>query len=173
MERTGGRPWSSLSSRTSLSFQYFKEFFSRCVTCPVYHQWVSELKASVIRYGKRESTSLTNIIRPFDTFLTRIWIEGDFLEENNSFGETLGKQSKHSFLEPLSERRYSLGFLQAVKGCSKVRRDTWLYGVSPCSTGNYPLISAGPSPDRGVPYIVKSYESPSQPFISASVTLRH
>ncbi|XP_061052232.1 adenylate cyclase type 10-like isoform X1 [Eubalaena glacialis] len=67
------------------TLKYFKEFFSRCVTCPVYHQWVSELKASVMRYGKRESMSLTNIIRPFDTCLTRIWIEGEFLEENNSF----------------------------------------------------------------------------------------
>ncbi|XP_024622020.1 adenylate cyclase type 10-like isoform X2 [Neophocaena asiaeorientalis asiaeorientalis] len=67
------------------TLKYFKEFFSRCVTCPVYHQWVSELKASVMRYGKRESMSLTNVIRPFDTCLTRIWIEGEFLEENNSF----------------------------------------------------------------------------------------
>ncbi|XP_068413692.1 adenylate cyclase type 10-like [Eschrichtius robustus] len=67
------------------TLKYFKEFFSRCVTCPVYHQWASELKASVMRYGKRESMSLTNIIRPFDTCLTRIWIEGEFLEENNSF----------------------------------------------------------------------------------------
>ncbi|KAF6112549.1 adenylate cyclase 10 [Phyllostomus discolor] len=65
--------------------KYFKEFFSRCVTCPVYHQWVSELKASVMRYGKREFMSLTNIIRPFDTCLTRIWIDGEFLEENKSF----------------------------------------------------------------------------------------
>lgn len=68
--------------------------------------------------------SLTDIIRPFDTCLTRIWIEGEFLEENNSFGGNLGIQSKHSFLEPLSERRYSLRFLQAVKVCSKVRRET-------------------------------------------------
>ncbi|XP_067609118.1 adenylate cyclase type 10-like isoform X1 [Pseudorca crassidens] len=67
------------------TLKYFKEFFSRCVTCPVYHQWVSELKASVMRCGKRESMSLTNVIRPFDTCLTRIWIEGEFLEENNSF----------------------------------------------------------------------------------------
>ncbi|XP_026982987.1 adenylate cyclase type 10-like isoform X1 [Sagmatias obliquidens] len=84
------------------TLKYFKEFFSRCVTCPVYHQWVSELKASVMRCGKRESMSLTNVIRPFDTCLTRIWIEGEFLEENNSFEGNL--QSKHSFLEPLSER---------------------------------------------------------------------
>ncbi|XP_059967430.1 adenylate cyclase type 10-like [Mesoplodon densirostris] len=84
------------------TLKYFKEFFSRCVTCPVYHQWVSELKASVMRYGKRESMSLTNVIRPFDTCLTRIWIEGEFLEEDNSFEGNL--QSKHSFLEPLSER---------------------------------------------------------------------
>ncbi|XP_011236136.2 adenylate cyclase type 10-like isoform X3 [Ailuropoda melanoleuca] len=76
----------------SQTLKYCKEFFSRCVTCPVYHQWVSELKASVMRYGKRESMSSTNIVRPFDTCLTRIWIEGDFLEENNSFGGNLGIQ---------------------------------------------------------------------------------
>ncbi|XP_027457479.1 adenylate cyclase type 10-like isoform X10 [Zalophus californianus] len=70
--------------------QYCEEFFSRCVTCPVYHQWVSELKASVMRYGKRESMSSTNIVRPFDTCFTRIWTEGEFLEENNSFGRNLG-----------------------------------------------------------------------------------
>nr|XP_035942782.1 adenylate cyclase type 10-like isoform X3 [Halichoerus grypus] len=72
--------------------QYCEEFFSRCVTCPVYHQWVSELKASIMRYGKTESMSSTNIVRPFDTCLTRIWIEGEFLEENNSFGRNLGIQ---------------------------------------------------------------------------------
>ncbi|GAB5571495.1 adenylate cyclase type 10-like isoform X4 [Prionailurus iriomotensis] len=74
------------------ALKYFKEFFSRCVTCPVYHQWVSELKASVMRSGKGECMSLTDIIRPFDTCLTRIWIEGEFLEENNSFGGNLGIQ---------------------------------------------------------------------------------
>ncbi|XP_014419828.2 adenylate cyclase type 10 isoform X9 [Camelus ferus] len=68
------------------ALKYIKEFFSRCVTCPVYHQWVSELKASVMRYGRREST------RPFDTCFTRIWIEGKFLEENNSFEGNLGIQ---------------------------------------------------------------------------------
>ncbi|XP_045722815.1 adenylate cyclase type 10-like isoform X3 [Mirounga angustirostris] len=72
--------------------QYCEEFFSRCVTCPVYHRWVSELKASIMRYGKRESMSSTNIVRPFDTCLTRIWIEGEWLEENNSFGRNLGIQ---------------------------------------------------------------------------------
>ncbi|XP_023383344.1 adenylate cyclase type 10-like [Pteropus vampyrus] len=64
--------------------KYFKEFFCRCVTCPVYHQWVSDLKASVMRYGKRESMSLTNIFRPFDTCLIKIWEEREFLEEVNS-----------------------------------------------------------------------------------------
>ncbi|KAM7137231.1 adenylate cyclase type 10-like isoform 2-T2 [Molossus nigricans] len=64
--------------------KYFKEFFSQCVTCPVYHQWVSKLKASVMRCGKREFMSLNNITRPFDTCLARIWIEGNFLEENKS-----------------------------------------------------------------------------------------
>lgn len=93
-----------MSSQTSLSFQYCKEFFSRCVTCPVYHQWVSELKTFIMRYGQRESMSSTNIARPFDTCLTTIWIEGEFLEENNFFGRNLGMQSKHSFLEPLSQR---------------------------------------------------------------------
>lgn len=73
------------------------------MTCPVYHQWVSELKASVMRYGKRESMSMTNIIGPFDTCFTRIWIEGDVLEEDISFEGNLGIQSKQSFLEPLSE----------------------------------------------------------------------
>nr|XP_031290599.1 adenylate cyclase type 10-like isoform X3 [Camelus dromedarius] len=68
------------------ALKYIKEFFSRCVTCPVYHQWVSELKASVMRYGRKEST------RPFDTCFTRIWIEGKFLEENNSFEGNLGIQ---------------------------------------------------------------------------------
>ncbi|XP_064217136.1 adenylate cyclase type 10-like isoform X3 [Aotus nancymaae] len=68
----------------SQTLEYFKEFFSRCVTCPVYHQWVSELKASVMRCEKREFMSLTNSIRPFDTCFTRIWIKGDFLEEDNS-----------------------------------------------------------------------------------------
>lgn len=48
--------------------------------------------------------SLTNIIRPLDTCLARIWIEGEFLEENKSFDGNLAIQSKHSFLEPLSER---------------------------------------------------------------------
>ncbi|XP_047652667.1 adenylate cyclase type 10-like isoform X2 [Phacochoerus africanus] len=73
--------------------QYFKEFFSRCVTCPVYHQRVSELKASVMRYRKRESTSLTNITRPFDTCLTRIWIEEEeLLEGNSSFEGNMGIQ---------------------------------------------------------------------------------
>ncbi|XP_011929114.1 PREDICTED: adenylate cyclase type 10-like isoform X3 [Cercocebus atys] len=68
----------------SQTLEYFKEFFSRCVTCPVYHQWVSELKASVMRCEKTEFMSLTNSIRPFDTCLTRIWIKGEFLQENNS-----------------------------------------------------------------------------------------
>ncbi|XP_023445832.2 adenylate cyclase type 10-like isoform X3 [Dasypus novemcinctus] len=72
--------------------KYFKDFFSRCVTCPVYHQWVSELKESVMRCGKRESVSLTNVFRPFDTCLTRIWIPGEFLEDNNSFEGNLGIQ---------------------------------------------------------------------------------
>uniref|UniRef100_A0A452U782 Adenylate cyclase type 10-like n=1 Tax=Ursus maritimus TaxID=29073 RepID=A0A452U782_URSMA len=82
----------TLPETRSQTLKYCKEFFSRCVTCPVYHQWVSELKASVMRYGKRESMSSTNIVRSFDTCLTRIWIEGDFLEENNSFGGNLGIQ---------------------------------------------------------------------------------
>uniref|UniRef100_A0ABI7Z0X1 Guanylate cyclase domain-containing protein n=1 Tax=Felis catus TaxID=9685 RepID=A0ABI7Z0X1_FELCA len=82
----------TLPETRSQALKYFKEFFSRCVTCPVYHQWVSELKASVMRSGKGESMSLTDIIRPFDTCLTRIWIEGEFLEENNSFGGNLGIQ---------------------------------------------------------------------------------
>ncbi|XP_063669050.1 adenylate cyclase type 10 isoform X5 [Pan troglodytes] len=68
----------------SQTLEYFKEFFSQCVTCPVYHQWVSELKASVMRCEKRELMSLTNSIRPFHTCLTRIWIKGEFLQENNS-----------------------------------------------------------------------------------------
>ncbi|XP_051710709.1 adenylate cyclase type 10 isoform X10 [Oryctolagus cuniculus] len=76
----------------SQTLKYFKEFFSRCVTCPVYHQWVSELKASVMRYGKRESMFLTNIIRPLDTCLTKILIEEEFLEENNPSGRNLGLQ---------------------------------------------------------------------------------
>nr|XP_054413428.1 uncharacterized protein LOC129059932 isoform X1 [Pongo abelii]XP_054413429.1 uncharacterized protein LOC129059932 isoform X1 [Pongo abelii]XP_054413430.1 uncharacterized protein LOC129059932 isoform X1 [Pongo abelii] len=59
----------------SQTLEYFKEFFSRCMTCPVYHQWVSELKASVMRCEKREFMSLTNSIRPIDTCLTRIWIK--------------------------------------------------------------------------------------------------
>ncbi|KAM5286550.1 adenylate cyclase type 10-like [Hipposideros larvatus] len=74
----------------SQTLKYFKEFFSRCATCPVYYQWVSELKASVMRCGKRELMSLTNITRPFDTCLTRIWVEGEFLEEDNSFEDSLG-----------------------------------------------------------------------------------
>nr|XP_012616231.1 adenylate cyclase type 10-like isoform X3 [Microcebus murinus] len=74
----------------SQTLQYFEEFFSRCVTCPVYHQWVSELKASVMRCGKRESTSLNNTIRPFDTSLTGIWIEEEFLKKNNSCERNLG-----------------------------------------------------------------------------------
>lgn len=129
MKWSGGRKYSSLNSWTSFSFQYCKEFFSRCVTCPVYHQWVSELKASVMRYGKRESMSSTNIVRPFDTCLTRIWIEGDFLEENNSFGGNLGIQSKRLFLEPSSERRHKQAWiltdsprlLQRKKGRRAVR----------------------------------------------------
>ncbi|XP_065768305.1 adenylate cyclase type 10-like isoform X7 [Muntiacus reevesi] len=76
----------TLAETRRQTLTYFKEFFSRCVTCPVYHQWVSELKAFVMRNGKM---SLTNIIRPFDTCLTRIWIEGKFLEENNSFEQNL------------------------------------------------------------------------------------
>ncbi|KAF4013372.1 hypothetical protein G4228_004835 [Cervus hanglu yarkandensis] len=76
----------TLAETRRQTLTYFKEFFSRCVTCPVYHQWVSELKAFVMRNGKM---SLTNIIRPFDTCLTRIWIEGEFLEENNSFEQNL------------------------------------------------------------------------------------
>lgn len=36
--------------------------------------------------------------------MIRIWIEGEFLEENKSFDGNLAMQSKHSFLEPLSER---------------------------------------------------------------------
>ncbi|XP_022359252.1 adenylate cyclase type 10-like isoform X9 [Enhydra lutris kenyoni] len=110
----------------SQTLKYCKEFFSRCVTCPVYHQWVSELKASVMRYGQRESMSSTNTARPFDTCLTRIWIEGEFLEENNSFGRNLGMQSKHSFLEPLSERCCKQAQILTVKGRSKERRDTEL-----------------------------------------------
>ena len=63
------------------------------MTCPVYHQRVSELKASVMRYRKRESTSLTNITRPFDTCLTRIWIEEEeLLEGNSSFEGNMGIQ---------------------------------------------------------------------------------
>ncbi|VTJ53335.1 Hypothetical predicted protein [Marmota monax] len=77
---------SGLSPETpSQTLQYFKEFFSRCVTCPVYKEWVSELKASVMRYGKKESMTLTNSIRPFETSLTRIWIEGEFLKKNNCY----------------------------------------------------------------------------------------
>ncbi|XP_058519269.1 adenylate cyclase type 10-like isoform X3 [Ochotona princeps] len=63
------------------TLKYFKEFFSRCVTCPVYHQWVSELKASVMRCGKREPMSLTNII-PVDTGFAR------FREKGNSCWKT-------------------------------------------------------------------------------------
>ncbi|XP_040138545.2 adenylate cyclase type 10 isoform X1 [Ictidomys tridecemlineatus] len=77
---------SGLSPETpSQTLQYFKEFFSRCVTCPVYHEWVSELKASVMRCGKKESMTLSNSIRPFETSLTRIWIEGEFLKKNNCY----------------------------------------------------------------------------------------
>ncbi|XP_037698571.1 adenylate cyclase type 10-like isoform X2 [Choloepus didactylus] len=76
----------------SQTLKYFKVFFSRCVTCPVYHQWVSELKASVMRCRKRESMPLTNIFRPFDTCLTRIWISGEFLKDNNTFEGNLGIQ---------------------------------------------------------------------------------
>ncbi|KAG8511998.1 Adenylate cyclase type 10 [Galemys pyrenaicus] len=83
--------------------KYFKEFFSRCVTCPIYHQWVSELKVTIMRYGKRESMSLTNITRPLDAYFTRIWTEGEFLEENNGFEENIGIRGKLSFQEPLSE----------------------------------------------------------------------
>ncbi|XP_045150845.1 adenylate cyclase type 10-like [Echinops telfairi] len=66
--------------------QYFKGFFSRCATCPVYHQWVTELQASVMRGGKRESMLLT------DTCLTEIWIEEEFLKENHSSEEHLGME---------------------------------------------------------------------------------
>nr|XP_040138543.1 adenylate cyclase type 10-like isoform X3 [Ictidomys tridecemlineatus] len=77
---------SGLSPETpSQTLQYFKEFFSRCVTCPVYHEWVSELKASVMRCGKKESMTLSNSIRPFETSLSRIWIEGEFLKKNNCY----------------------------------------------------------------------------------------
>ncbi|XP_077017836.1 adenylate cyclase type 10-like isoform X2 [Tamandua tetradactyla] len=76
----------------SQTLKYFKEFFSRCVTCPVYHQWVSELKASVIRCRKRESVPLINIFRPFGTCLTKIWISGEFQEDNNPFEGNLGIQ---------------------------------------------------------------------------------
>lgn len=56
--------------------------------------------------------SLTNIIRPLDTCLARIWIEGEFLEENKSFDGNLAIQSKHSFLEPcLRDTHNSLRFL--------------------------------------------------------------
>ncbi|XP_069879901.1 adenylate cyclase type 10-like isoform X2 [Dipodomys merriami] len=71
------------------TLQYFKDFFSRCVTCPVYHHWVSELKATVMRCGKREAMALTNIIRPLDTCLATISIQGEFLEENNSLENKL------------------------------------------------------------------------------------
>lgn len=74
------------------TLKYFKEFFSRCVTCPVYHQWVSELKASVMRCGKREPLSLTNII-PVDTGFANISREGESLVENNSYRRNLGLQS--------------------------------------------------------------------------------
>ncbi|XP_064141715.1 adenylate cyclase type 10-like isoform X9 [Loxodonta africana] len=74
----------------SQTLKYFKEFFSRCVTCPVYHQWVSELKASVMKCGKRESMPLTNMLRPFDTCLTKIWMKEEFLEDNNSYEGHLG-----------------------------------------------------------------------------------
>ncbi|XP_032958816.1 adenylate cyclase type 10-like [Rhinolophus ferrumequinum] len=76
----------------SQTLKYFKEFFSRCATCPVYHPWVSELKASVMRCGRRESMFLTNITSPSDACMTRIWVEGEFLDENNSFEENLGIQ---------------------------------------------------------------------------------
>ncbi|XP_053458788.1 adenylate cyclase type 10-like isoform X1 [Nycticebus coucang] len=80
------------SETHSQTLKYFKEFFSRCVTCPVYHQWVSELKASVMRCGKRESMYFTNIIRPFENHLTRIWLEEELLEENNSYEGNLGME---------------------------------------------------------------------------------
>lgn len=121
------------------------------MTCPVYHRWVSELKASVLRCGKREVMSLTSIIRPLDTCLTRIWIEGEFLEENKSFDGNLAIQSKHSFLEPcLRDTKNSFRFLvtssqrlhlQSKKGHTGIRSCS-------CSRGSYCLLpSAGPSLD--------------------------
>lgn len=71
--------------------------------------------------------SLTNSVRPLDTCLTGIWIEGAFLEEDKSFEGNLAIQSKHSFLEPVSERRRTVSgsCSQAAQGfISKVRRDT-------------------------------------------------
>ncbi|XP_075411252.1 adenylate cyclase type 10-like [Tenrec ecaudatus] len=67
--------------------QYFKGFFSRCVTCPVYHQWVTELKASVMRCGNRESVLLT------DTCLTEIWLEEGFLKDSPSAEGQLGVEA--------------------------------------------------------------------------------
>ncbi|KAM4834756.1 LOW QUALITY PROTEIN: adenylate cyclase type 10-like [Thomomys bottae] len=72
---------SSESYRQTL--QYFKDFFSRCVTCPVYHHRVSKLKATAMSCGKRESMALTNMIRPLNTCLATVSIEGEFMEENN------------------------------------------------------------------------------------------
>ncbi|KAM6186181.1 adenylate cyclase type 10-like [Rhynchocyon petersi] len=82
-----------LPETQSQTLKYFKEFFSRCVTCPVYHQWVSELKASVVSGEKSEaSMPWTNMLRPFDTCLTKTWLEEDTIEEKNSHEGHLGIQ---------------------------------------------------------------------------------
>lgn len=94
------------------------------MTCPVYHQWVSELKASVMRCGKREPLSLTNII-PVDTGFANISREGESLVENNSYRRNLGLQSKHSFLESfVTDVKNSIRVLETIKACaSRVKMD--------------------------------------------------
>ena len=133
------------------SFQYFKEFFSRCVTCPVYHQWVSELKAFVMRNGKM---SLTNIIRPFDTCLTSIWIEGEFLEENNSFEQNLEIQSKHSFLELLSDRDKEQSQIlthKQLKACPN-KKGHGDKRISPCFRGSCHSLTVPDSASTETPF---------------------
>ncbi|XP_060045737.1 adenylate cyclase type 10-like isoform X2 [Erinaceus europaeus] len=78
----------SLKAHSQTLKYYFKEFFSRCVTCPVYHQWVSQLKASVMSYEERKPMSLTNISDPLD--ISSIWIKEGFLEENHFYEGHLG-----------------------------------------------------------------------------------
>lgn len=81
--------------------------------------------------------SLTYVTSPSDACMTRIWVEGEFLEENNSFEENLGIQSKHSFLEPwdscLRDLKNRLEFLQRLhlhskKGHADIRSQSLLRG---------------------------------------------